>query len=256
MLTVAREESLHGEIARLAQELCVACARLHARGLLSGVEGNLSVRLSNGDLLVTPSGADKATLSPNTVIRLHADGTLRHAAGTITDSARDTPHRPSSEVGMHVGCYAARPDARAVIHAHPPVATGFATAGCPIPADVLPEVPVVIGPIALVPYARPGTPALAEAMQPFLADHEVFLLANHGVTVLGTSLSDAMLRMESVEQAARIVLVARLLGGEQRLSTVEASALSALRLSNATSVTFGTIARRPYSAGVSPEGLT
>ncbi len=256
MRTAAREESLHDEIARLAQALCVACARLHARGLLSGAEGNLSVRLSNGNLLITPSGVDKATMSPNSVISLNADGTLRHAAGTINDSARDTVHRPSSEVGLHVACYAARPDARAVIHAHPPVATGFATAGCPIPADVLPEVPVVIGPIALVPYARPGTPALAEAMQLFLADHEVFLLANHGVTVLGTSLSDAMLRMESVEQAARIVLVARLLGGEQRLSAAETSALFALRPSSATSVTFATTARRPYFAGVSPEGLT
>jgi len=253
---VAHDESLHDEIARLALALCVACARLHARGLLAGSEGNLSVRLSNGDLLITPSGTDKATVSPHNVIRLYANGTHRHTGGTMTPDARDTSLRPSSEVGMHVACYAARVDTQAVVHAHPPVATGFAAAGSPLPANVLPEVPVVIGPIALVPYARPGTPALAESMQPFLADHEVFLLANHGVTVLGTSLADAMLRMESVEQAARIVLVARLLGGEQRLSAVETLALSALRPSNETSVTFESTARRPYSAGVSPEGLT
>jgi L-fuculose-phosphate aldolase len=129
---------------------------------------------------------------------------------------------------MHLACYAARADVQAVVHAHPPVATGFATAGQGIPADVLPEIPVVVGPVALVPYGRPGTPALAAAMVPYLATHEVFLLANHGVTTVGRSLTDALLRLESVEQAARILAVARLLGGERRLPPGEAAALASL----------------------------
>lgn len=130
---------------------------------------------------------------------------------------------------MHLAIYAARRDVGAIVHAHPPVATGFALAGEGMPHDLLPELPVVVGPVALVPYGRPGTPALASAMTPFLPAHEVFLLANHGVTTVGRSLTDALLRMESVEQAARIITVARLLGGARPLPPGEGDALAALR---------------------------
>jgi len=229
---------LVAECAEQAEALALACRRLHAGGLLAGAEGNLSVRLSDGSILITASGVDKARIHAAQVVRVHADGTPHYGAGQagpIGDEGApgrgDTRHRPSSELGMHLACYAARPDVQGIVHAHPPVATGFAAAGLPLPADVLPEVPVIVGPVVLVPYGRPGTPALADAMQPFLAAHEVFLLANHGVTAVGRSLTDALLRMESVEQAARIVAVARLLGGEQRLPVGEAVALASLHRS-------------------------
>jgi len=212
--------------------LAAACRRLHARGLLAGAEGNLSCRLPDGDLLVTASGVDKGTIDHTDVLRVHADGTLCHEerrdAVPRDAPARDTARRPSSELGMHLACYAARADVQAIVHAHPPAATGFAAAGLPIPADVLPELPVVLGPIALVPYGRPGTPALADAMRPFLAAHDVFLLANHGVTAVGRSIEEALLRMESVEQSARILAVARLLGGAQSLPPSEAAVLASL----------------------------
>lgn len=236
--------SLVAEIAEQAEALALACRRLHARGLLAGAEGNLSVRLSDGTLLVTASGVDKAGIQAAQVLRVRwrvTDG-VPYGVPELTsvcpvhDGAGqedgDRSLRPSSELEMHLACYAARPDVRGIVHAHPPAATGFATAGMPLPADVLPEVPVVVGPVALVPYGRPGTPALAAAMQPFLAAHEVFLLANHGVTAVGRTLTDALLRMESVEQAARIVAVARLLGGEQRLPAGEAVALASLHRSH------------------------
>ena len=209
--------------------LATACRRLHARGLLAGAEGNLSCRLPNGDLLVTASGVDKGAIDHTHVLRLHADGTLCHEQrGSALPPSGNPVRRPSSELGMHLACYAARADVQAIVHAHPPAATGFAAAGMPIPADVLPELPVVVGPIALVPYGRPGTPALADAMRPFLAAHEVFLLANHGVTAVGRSIEDALLRMESVEQSARILAVAHLLGGAKSLPPVEAAALASL----------------------------
>ena len=226
MSTSTRGEPIEDEVARESRALVRACERLHRRGLLAGYEGNLSVRLSNGDLLVTPTGADKAELAAEQICWTDATGASRqHGAGR---ARRDSAGRPSSELQMHLACYAARPAIRAVVHAHPPVATGFAAAGLSLPDDVLPELPVVVGPIALVPYARPGTSALARAMQPFLALHQVFLLANHGVTTLGASLADAVLRMESVEQSARVLVVARLLGGEQRLGGDEVAALLAL----------------------------
>lgn len=231
MQLAAAAPSTH-EIADAAAQLAEACRRLHARGLLAGMEGNLSSRLADGTLLITASGVDKATMTARHVLRCHADGTKYHEEpfDTVTSGTAlsDRPVRPSSELEMHVGIYQARPDVRAVVHAHPPVSTGFATAGRALAPNVLPEVPVVVGPVALVPYARPGTPALFAAIRPFVANHEVFQLANHGVTVVGSSLEDAVARLESVEQAARILLVAELLGGPRLLDPDEAAALRAL----------------------------
>jgi len=230
--SIAPTETLVTDEQELRVMLAAACRRLHARGLLAGAEGNLSCRLPNGDLLVTASGVDKGAIDHTHVIRVRADGTLaqhEHPLGMAgTPESPDIRRRPSSELGMHLACYAARADVQAIVHAHPPAATGFAAAGLPIPADVLPELPVVVGPIALVPYGRPGTPALADAMRPFLAAHEVFLLANHGVTAVGRSIEDAVLRMESVEQSARILTVARLLGGAQSLPAAEVAGLASL----------------------------
>lgn len=208
---------------QLASAIAVACRRLHARGLLAGSEGNLSVRFDADTVLVSASGVDKAVMEPAHVVRARLDGHWVQGAPGV---------RASSEFGMHRALYTARPGVMAVVHAHPPVATGFAAAGLSIPENVLPEVPVVVGRIALVPYGRPGTPALAEEMAPFVAAHDVFLLANHGVTVIGQSLDDAILRMESTEQAARITLAARMLGGPRELPPEEVTALASFRRSS------------------------
>ena len=220
------------EIAEHAEALAACCRRLHARGLLAGAEGNCSLRLRDGTVLMSASGVDKAAINASHILRRHTDGTEYHAAAAsnrVGDIPRRDSHlRPSSEMQMHLTLYAARPDVSAVVHAHPPVATGFATAGRTLPDNVLPEVPVVIGPVAWVPYGRPGTAALSEAMRPFIHDHEVFLLANHGVTTVGRSLADALTRLESVEQAARIVLTAELLGGARVLPEAEVHALTSL----------------------------
>lgn len=199
-----------------ARALAAAVRRLHARGLLAGNEGNVSCRLPDGTLLVSAAGTDKGTLSPRHLV--HIDGTGRVLAGA-------PGLVPSSEVGMHLALYAAGPAVRAVVHAHPPAATGFATAGIPLPDDVLPEIPALLGRVALVPYARPGTPALAAAMAPYLPEAQAFLLAHHGATTVGTTVAQALVRMESLEQAARILLAARLLGGAGALPPGEAEAL-------------------------------
>ena len=219
------------EVIDWADAVAAGCRRLHAAGLLAGREGNCSVRLRDGSLLITASGIDKSSTGPQHILRTSADGAPNPpTSANVTEGASfsDSAFRPSSEMEMHVGIYRAREDVMAVVHAHPPVATGFATAGRSIPANVLPEVPVAVGPVALVAYARPGTRALSEAMQPFLSTHEVFLLANHGVTAVGRSLTDAITRLESVEQAARILLVAELLGGPRALPTAEALTLATL----------------------------
>ena len=155
-----------------AQALADCCRRLHARGLIGGAEGNCSVRLADGTLLITVAGSDKATLTAADILRRHANGTEYHRPPQVGDlddiASRDSGRAPSSEMQMHVGLYAARPDVCAIVHAHPPVATGFATAGRELRDDVLPEVSVVVGPIAAVPYGRPGTDALPSVMKPVL----------------------------------------------------------------------------------------
>ncbi len=213
--------------------IVVACARLHRRGLLAGTEGNVSVRLPDGSLLATPAGADKGSLVAEALVHLHADGTPCHRV-TPTAPACNIHHGaavapPSSEIRMHVRVYLHRPQVGAVVHAHPPAATAFATAGRNLPADVLPELIVNVGPVALVPYARPGTEGLPDAMMPWVHSHDVFLLANHGVTAVGADLPDAVHRMESCEQAARILLGAQLLGGASALPSGEREALEVLR---------------------------
>ena len=177
------------------------CRRLYERGLIAGPDGNVSVRLGADRIVVTPSGLSKVDVTEGALVEVGLDG--RPLGG---------PGRASSELRMHLAIYRARPDALAVVHAHPPTATGFGVAGETIPERVLPEVICQMGAVALVPYATPGTDAAAAVFAPFLAGHDAFLMANHGATTLGPTLEAAHQRMESLEHAARIVLAARLLG--------------------------------------------
>jgi L-fuculose-phosphate aldolase len=116
-----------------------------------------------------------------------------------------------------------------VVHAHPPIATGFALAGETLPWNALPEIAVGLGEVPLVHYETPGTAALADALEPHLQGHQAFLLANHGAVTVGSSLGVAYGRMESLEHTARIVLAARLLGRVNTLSPHQLEALLGAR---------------------------
>ncbi|MCU0626264.1 MAG: class II aldolase/adducin family protein [Gemmatimonadaceae bacterium] len=200
---------------RIREELVAVGRGLAARALIAGQDGNISVRVAPDRLLVTPAGFRKGELDPDDLCEVALDGTW--VAGA---------HAPSSELGLHLVWHRERPDIAAVVHAHPPVATGFAAAGRPIIDDVLPEVIVALGPVPVAPYGAPGTPAVGEAILPYVATHDALLLANHGAVTVGATLRQAHDRMEHLEQAARILLVARLLGGAV---TLDAAALQALR---------------------------
>ena len=202
--------------ARLA--IVRVCKRLYERGLIAGTEGNVSVRLSDDRVLVTPAGVAKADLVADDLVELRLDGR----------PVRSNQH-PSTEIAVHLRVYARRADVRAVVHAHPPTATGFAVAGESFVERVLPEVIFTLGAVALVPYATPGTAALADRFEPFLGEHDAFLMANHGATTVGPTLAAAHQRMESLEHAARILLTARLLGRVNALSGDEVRALVAMR---------------------------
>jgi L-fuculose-phosphate aldolase len=177
------------------------CQRLYARGLIAGQDGNVSVRLDGDRILVTPAGMSKVDVRTEDLVEVSLGG-----------AALRGRHPASSEVEVHLAIYRGRPDVGAVVHAHPPAATGFAVAGESLPPNVLPELVYTVGAVALVPYERPGTKALADRFTPCLAGCDAWLMANHGAVTAGPSLHVAHQRMESLEHAARILLAARAVG--------------------------------------------
>jgi L-fuculose-phosphate aldolase len=190
--------------------------RLYARGLISGNEGNVSVRLGD-TLLVTPPGVCKGFLTPDMLVRTDL-------GGRPTDG-----QRASTEVLMHTAIYARRSDAVAVVHAHPPVATAFAVAGQPLDQPLIAEGVVTLGRVPLIPYGTPSTTELADNVGGAICEAQALLLANHGALTVGDSLYRAWERMETLEQVARITLVARLLGGPQLLPQADVDRLAGLR---------------------------
>ena len=206
---------------RLATEIVRVCHRLYERGLIAGAEGNVSARLGPDVILATTAGVCKGDIDETHVVALSSDGRVL-----------DPNRIPSTEIRMHLALYERRPDIAAVVHAHPPTATGFAVAGEDFMAPVLPELLSLIGPVPLVPYGQPGTEELSKQLAPFSSGHDVFLLANHGATAVGKSLDEALHRMESLEQGARIILAARQLGRVNELTPESAKALRDLRIAS------------------------
>ena len=198
----------------LRREVVRVCQRLYERGLIAGPDGNVSVRVAPDRLLVTPAGMSKVDVTVDDLVEITPDG--KHLRGA---------RRASSEILMHLRIYQHRPDVQAVVHAHPPVATGFAVAGESFAACVLPEMIFQVGWVPLLPYATPGTPDLAEAFDPYVANHDAFLMANHGATTVGPTLTLAHQRMESLEHSARILLTARQLGRVNTLTGPQVEAL-------------------------------
>lgn len=192
------------EIGRLAYQ----------KGWVAANDGNISFRLGPDRILATPTGVSKGMMEPDDLIVCDLDG--QRVEGT-----RDC----TSEIMMHTTIYRMRPDVHAVVHAHPPVATGFAVAGRPLDAALLPEVIIGLGSIPLADYGLPGTPELSEALKPFIPTYDALLMANHGAVCYAEDLMKAFFRMETVEHFARITLVAELLGGPRILPRAEVSKL-------------------------------
>ncbi len=200
-----------------AREVVRCCRRLWDAGLIAGVDGNVSVRLGPDRLLVTPSGLLKADLGPDDLVETSLEGAILRGF-----------RKPTSELDLHLRVYRRQPDCGAVVHAHPPLATGFTVAGESLPGDVLPELIVLVGRVPVVPYAAPGSPALGDLVEPLVPGHVALLLAHHGAVSWGPDLRTAQLRMESVEHAARVLLTARSLGRVTPLTPEQVRALPKL----------------------------
>ncbi len=198
----------------LRRELCLAGRWLYERGFAVSTEGNLSVRLNDGRALMTPSGVCKGRMQPDDLVITDSEGRKLSGGGS-----------PSSEIAMHLLIYRMRPDAGAVCHAHPPIATGFAAAGRALDKAMLPEIIVTLGQVPLARYATPGTLDLCESLAPLVPHHDAILLANHGAVTCGPDLLTAFQRMEAVEQFAKITLVTELLGRQNLLSEQDVATL-------------------------------
>src|SRR6476661_10203490 len=192
--------------------------RMYARGYTASNDGNVSARLDAGRLLMTPKSVCKGFMSPDMMVITDLEG--RKLAGD-----RD----PSSEMQMHLEVYRQRPDARAVVHAHPPIATGFAVASIPLDRAVLAEVVTTLGSVPIAEYATPSTDELPEAVRKYVKAHDGMLLANHGALTVGGDLYSAYYKMETIEHFAKISLVARMLGRENLISREEVMRLQELR---------------------------
>lgn len=204
----------------LLEGICDAARRLHARNLLAAGDGNLSVRLADGRVAITPSGVPKARLKPDDMAYLSADGKVLSG-------------RPSTERFMHLAIYRACPEAGCIVHAHPPTAIAWTLARPELrelPAEGLPELILAAGRIPVVPYARPGTEAMGTALETFLPECRLLLLARHGAVCWGEDLEEACMGIERLEHVAQILKAAVELGGISPMPAVE---LEALRMARA-----------------------
>ena len=202
-------EALNEEKARA--DMAEVCRTAYQRGYISGLEGNFSLRLKNDILLTTPAGCCKGRLNAS-------DFLLTNLDGEPLDIPSNRGKKPSTELKMHLAVYKHRQDAMAVAHAHPVVATAFTIAGRNLNRCISPEAVLNLGVIGVAPYATPSTEEVPNSIIPLLAHCNVLLLAHHGALALAQDIWNAFYLLESLEQHAKTLLIASMLGGEKTLS--------------------------------------
>ncbi len=203
--------------AQLRQEIVRVCRMLHRKNYLAATDGNVSVRLGD-QILLTPSGENKGMMEEDQVITVDLEGRLLAGTG-----------RPTSELRMHLLVYELRPEAGAVVHAHPPYATACTLAGISLLEPILPEVVITLKGIPTAAYATPGTEEVPKAIRELIQEFDAILLSRHGAMTLGQDVMDAYNKMEKLEHTARVVLAARLQGPVSPLSASEVEKLRLLR---------------------------
>ncbi|WP_195938241.1 class II aldolase/adducin family protein [Romboutsia sp. 1001713B170131_170501_G6] len=191
------------------EQICDVCHKMWQLGWVAANDGNVTVKLEDGTFLATPTGISKSFITPEKLVHIDANGEILDGLEGL---------RPSSEIKMHLRCYKEREDVGAVVHAHPPTATGFAVAQLDMDRYTMIETVVAIGSVPVTPYGTPSTEEVPEAIAPYLNEHDVLLLQNHGALTVGADLITAYYRMETLELYAKISLTAHLLGGEKEIS--------------------------------------
>jgi L-fuculose-phosphate aldolase len=194
--------------------------RIWTRGYVAANDGNISVKISENELLTTSTGVSKGFMTPEMIIKMNMEGKILSSSGKF---------RPSSEVKMHIEVYRQREDVNAVIHAHPPHCTSFAVAGIPLDKCVLPEAVITLGAVPIAPYGTPSTPEIPDSIKKYIKNSDAVLLANHGALTLGVDLTTAYHRMETLEHSAQIVFQAIQLGNVNMIPSDEVQKLMDVR---------------------------
>ena len=190
--------------------------RMHAAGWVANHDGNASVRVGKDLYLITPTATSKLEVTEASLV-------LVDGAGKVIEGTK----KPPGELELHLAAYRARPDIGAVLHAHPPTATAFGAAGVPLSPIPMPEAVVSLGAVSLQPLALPRSPQATEAVSRGATAGEAMLLSGNGVLTVGPDLALCYLRMELVEHLAKILHLARPLGGAQPLPPEALAALLA-----------------------------
>lgn len=204
----------------IKEQLCDVCHKMWQLGWVAANDGNVSVKLEDGIFLATPTGISKSFITPEKLVKINAKGEVLEGMEGL---------RPSSEIKMHLRCYQEREDVGAVVHAHPPTATGYAVANKALDEYSMIETVIAIGSIPVTAYGTPSTYEVPDSIAPYLAEHDVVLLQNHGALAVGADLITAYYRMETLELFAKISLTAHLLGGAQEIPKVSIDRLIEMR---------------------------
>lgn len=191
------------------EEICEIGRRMYGRRMVAANDGNISVRLSENELICTPTGVSKGFMKPEQLCKIDFMGNVLEMSEGFG---------PSSEVKMHIRVYQKRPDIAAVVHAHPIFATSFAVMGRALDSPIMPEAIVNFGKVPLAPYGTPSTAEIPDAIEPYLKDYQAILLESHGALTWAKDLQTAYMKLESVEFYAELLYRTAQLGGPRELS--------------------------------------
>lgn len=205
---------------QIKEQMCDVCHKMWQLGWVAANDGNVTVKLEDSTFFATPTGISKSFITPEKIVKIDKDGNVLEGL---------EGYRPSSEIKMHLRCYTEREDVGAVVHAHPPVATGYAVAHKSLDSYNMIETVIALGSIPVTPYGTPSTYEVPDAIAPYLGEHDAVLLMNHGALTVGTDLITAYYRMETLELFAKINLTATLLGGAKEISRDNIDRLISMR---------------------------
>ncbi|MBI9107898.1 MAG: class II aldolase/adducin family protein [Spirochaetales bacterium] len=197
--------------------ICEIGDKMYTKGFVAANDGNISVKISEDMIIVTPTGVSKGGMSTNSLVKMKLDGTVIGL------------NKPSSEVKMHIRVYQLNKTVKSVVHAHPPASTAFAIARIPMDRPIMSESILTLGVVPVAEYALPGTKEVPDSIEPYVISHNAVLLANHGLLTWGDSITQAMYRMESAEQYGNIMINLKQIGEPKEFNCAQVNDLVLIR---------------------------
>lgn len=204
----------------IKKQICEVGRRIYNRNMVAANDGNISVKISDNEILCTPTGVSKGFMTPEYICKVDMNGKVLQA---------NKGFKPSSEIKMHLRVYKHRPDVASVVHAHPTFATAFAIAGIPLSQPIMPEAVIALGCVPIAEYGTPSTEEIPDAVEKYLPYYDAVLLENHGALTYSTDLMAAYMKMESLEFYAELLYKSKMLGGPQEFNEEQIEKLYEIR---------------------------